>query len=525
MITSLNKMAALVVILVCSINSGFTKDFYIGVYLYDYEMIKAAKSWETEPNKFIEEHLKILKQNGVNVVHLTVQKEDNWVNIFLPLLIKYDIKALLQLDFAYYQAETNWNEELENQLSKKAGEFIEKYSNNPQVIAFSVREEVAQKDIHTLSRYYQKILGYAPNGKFFIVHSSLGAAKDQPVPDPVILGTDRYCFWWEFSAEGYLASPAFSLNWLREQAAEFSQEAAKRGSDFMFVTTQGGYVFATNDPAGMVQNIFKRKTTDENETLVKKILGYAKESKMGWQEFNNPEKKTYVCWKWYRLPQNCMKAAAWGSVMEGAKSFLCWSYSPPTKNFASLNLRDEVIAKLKTSTKTKIEINYYTLAGRPGKPNQQLAEFSDASREIRKYENIITQMSKLPDSPVVTDKKRNIHNRAFSFPGCRGKIIVIHNANVGIWPHNSKYFFDKDDNIKIDSEGNLMDYTPYDKPLEITFTTQSDAHQWAIYNLATGEKIVKENGVYPISIMPGSGQFIYIGYPDEFASLRKLVKP
>lgn len=524
MITSLNKLAALVVILVCFISSGSAKDFYMGVYLYDYEMIKVAKSWDVEPNKFIEEHFKILKQNGVNVVHLTVQKEENWVNIFLPLLIKYDIKALLQLDFAYYKAEINWNEELENQLSKKAGEFIEKYSNNLQVIAFSVREEVAQKDIQTLSRYYQKILGYAHNAKFFIVHSSLGAAKDQPVPDPAILGTDRYCFWWEFSAEGYLASPTFSLNWLREQAAEFYQEAAKRGSDFMFVTTQGGYVFATNHPAGMVQNIFKKKTADENEVLVKKILEYAKENKMGWQEFDNSEKKTYVCWKWYRLPQNCMKAAAWTAVLEGAKSFLCWSYSPPMKDSATLSVKDEVIAKLKTSTKTKIESNYYTLAGRIGKPNPQLAEFAEASHEIRKYENIITQMSKLPDSPVITNKKSNIHNRAFSFPGCRGKIVVIHNANVGTWPYNNKYFFDKDDNVKIDSEGNLMGYAPYNKPLEISFTTQRDDTQLAIYNLANGEKIIKGNGVYQISIMPGSGQFIYIGYSDEFASLRKLVK-
>src|SRR5690606_27544720 len=88
----------------------------------------------------------------------------------------------------------------------------------------------------------------------------------------------------------------------------------------------------------------------------------------------------YLVWKYYRLPPNCMRALAWTSVMEGARLFFVWSYSPPGADRLAMSLED--IAR----QTDRSEFAWVTLAGRPGDPNPQLEEFAQVSREIRAYE-------------------------------------------------------------------------------------------------------------------------------------------
>lgn len=507
----------------CSGLSG--SEFHIGVYLYDYSMTRTAQGYGKDPMQFAEEHFRILSQNGVNTLHLSVNNRDNFEKIFLPLLKKYQMKAILQLDFAYFRSETVWTEANENVRAKEAGQFIAAHQQDPEILGFSVREEVAQKDVHTLARYYQKILEYAPGAKLAIVHSNLGAARDMPVPDPAIFGTDRYAFWWEFSGNGYIASPAFSLNWLREQAANFYQEAAARGSDFIFVVTQGGWVFVTDDLAGTVGRILKNAPSSEKEKFAQRLKEYAVKKQNGWNEFEYEGKKLYTCWKYYRLPANCLKATAWLAVMEGARYFLCWSYSPTPKELSGTTL--ETVARQaweqKRKNKPYTDFGYYTLAGRPGKPNPQLAELAAVAKEIRNFESLIMRMNKLPQSPVTTDNKKKDFNRAFTISGYNGKIIVIHNADVGNWAYDSKYFFDAKDPISIDEEGQLSGYIPNTKPRTIRFKVQLKPGEKVFSFADKAELTAAADNLYSVSILPGSGTLIFVGGNDEFNKLKESV--
>ncbi len=507
----------------CSGLSG--SEFHIGVYLYDYAMTRTAQGYGKDPMQFADEHFRILSRNGVNTLHLTVNNRENFEKIFLPLLKKYQIKAILQLDFSYFKPETAWTEAHENIRAKEAGQFIAVHQQEPAILGFSVREEVAHKDVHALARYYQKILEHAPGAKLAIVHSSLGAARDMPVPDPAILGTDRYAFWWEFSGNGYIASPAFSLNWLREQAANFQQEAAARGSDFIFVVTQGGWVFVTDDLPGTVKRILKNAPDQEKERFVQRLREYAANKQNGWNEFEHEGKKIYTCWKYYRLPENCLKAAAWLAVMEGARYFLCWSYNPMPKELAGTNL--ETVARQvwvqKRKTKPYTDFGYYSLAGRPGKPNPQLAEFAVVAKEIRKFESLIMRMNKLPQSPVTTETKKKDFNRAFAIPGYNGKVIVLHNADIGTWPYDSKYFFDAKETISIDEEGQFSGYIPHTKPRTVRFKVQLQPGEKVFSFVDKAELTTAADKLYAVTVLPGSGTFIFVGKDGEFNKLKELV--
>ncbi|MDD5599844.1 MAG: hypothetical protein PHV82_18015, partial [Victivallaceae bacterium] len=228
----------------------------------------------------------------------------------------------------------------------------------------------------------------------------------------------------------------------------------------------------------------------------------------GWKKFATDKGTRYNVWKYYRLPANCMKASAWGAVMSGARLFFCWSYSPPSKEEAQFTFKS-------TAETDKREIFYMTLAGRAGIPNPQLAEFNEAGKEIRPYENIITEMSKLPQSPVVTGTKQFIFNEAFSLPAFKGKIVVLHNANVGTWPRE----------LKVDDVGNLIGYEAYTQPAIVEFTIANNEETGkAVYDILTGKEIVKNEGKYQVPIMPGSGRLIYIGSAAEAELLHKRVK-
>ncbi len=493
------------------------KPFMMGVYWYDYAQTKPAEEAGMTYFDFFEKHLNILKENGANSLHYAVSFSRNDFDAVLALCDKYDFYLLPQLDFAYFNG--NESDKTLREKAAKAGEFIRKYDGHKRILAWSVREEVPHEKINLLCRYYFMIKEHVPEADFFTLHSNLGAAADQAVPDPVIDGTDRYGFWWEFSGEGYMASPTSSLDWVRKESSQYYAQAAKRGADFWLVVTQGGFIGGSKnagkwcDPTRS-KEITWPKTEDAQKKLCERIRRFAKEGRMGWKEVKTADGTKYNYWKYYRLPRNCMKALAWTGVLEGARLFMCWSYSPPTKEKTATMFSDC----------PENNMTLYTLAGKPGQPNPQLAEFAEASREIKKYERIITRMSKLPESRVETDSKQRFYNRSFSFPRLHGNVIVVHNGNVGTWPGNN-YMLTDDDDIRIDEEGNMIGYKPLTAAMDATLKVTELNPGDKIFDLATGKALSLDGeNSCKVSVEPGSGKLLFLGTEKEFEAVKSLVR-
>ena len=493
-----------------------TTPFYMGAYLYSSPLAKVAKEQNLEYHEFLETHLRILKQHGVNALHMTTGRPEGFSKT-LDLLHRYDMKVIPQLSFAYFNPQ--WSETTLMTRAAKAGQFIQSLIEHPAVLAWSVKEEVAHHDINKLSKYYFMIREHAPEAEFAVIHNNLGAARDQPVPDPVIMGTDRYAFWWELSGGGYLASPASALDWIRNQAAAYHGEAAKRGADFMFVTTAAGY-FRPADKWVDVDRMSYPTTAQEKQELSEKSLRFAEEGRMGWVKVATPTGPHYGVWKYYRMPENCLKASAWTAVLEGARLYFQWLYMPPSRKMLTMDVTQATLNL--NRHKVEEECILWSLAGRPGEANPQLQEFAEVAAEIRQYEHIITRMHKLPDSPVVPQTS-GVFNRAFSFPGIRGKVIVLHNANVGTWPCNSRYMFKDDDQIVIDGKGNLVGYSAFTEPVTAVFQVTEKMAANQVYDLLSGSEIVDKAGAYSVPIGPGGGRFVFIGPEGEMAMLRQRV--
>lgn len=510
------------------------RPFYSGVYLYEYQLARAAEEQGQEYFAFLESHLNILKQKGANAIYLGGTSQGRFAQT-LQSLDKYGMKLIPQLDFAYFQP--NWTDAQLNQYAQIAGQFIAPYQDDPRVLAWSVKEEVNPKDNERLALYFSKILEYAPRAQLNMIDNNLAAAKGRPEPYPPIMGVDRYGFWWEFSGGGYLTSPASALSWTRTQLAMYYDEAARRNADYMVVVTAQGMMMPAianrdmqpGDKAPVVPG-----TPEQRRNYRERVERFASDGRMGWKKFTAPDGTArYNVWKYYRPPVNCMKALAWTSVLEGGKLFFVWSYSPPTQRELALDVKTAAL-----EAKSANEIQSWTLAGRPGKPNPQLTEFGEANQEIRAYERIITRMTKLPASSIHCSQAGIYHN-GFSLPGIEGQIVVIHNANVGAWPPDSGHQyqdsdimedrnlfgswrqFKDDDQVFIDDDGNLVGYIPLKAPLKVGFTLKDappTGHK--VFDVLSGKEIKKGKTGFAVSIKPGSGTLVFVGSPQEARKLR-----
>ena len=495
--------------------------FRIGVYLYENHFDAAAREHGREYADFLDEHLHILRDHGVNTIYLGATTRGHFDD-HLRLAGRHGMKLIPQLDFAYFQPD--WSAEQMAVYARSAGEFIHRYRDDARVLAWSVREEVPHAAVGALARYYATILEHAPGARFNLVHNQIDAARDQPAPHPSIVGTDRYAFWFEVSGGGYLASPAFALDWTRQEAARYFDEAERRGADFMLVVTQGGLlmpqwanqIVADPHAAGVPGNAAER------EQVRRRVLRFAEEGRMGWRTVNlGGGNVRYNFWKYYRLPPNCMRALAWTSVLEGAKLFFVWHYAPPLPSELALGATSAA-----TQPSPKHEFNWITLAGRPGVPNPQLEELGEAAREIRAYERMIVAMRKVGESPVACEQP-GIHHRAFALPETPGHIVVLHNANVGQWPHGSRRMFNEDDDVRIDDAGNLVGYVGFTEPAAVRFTLTPPARQagLGVFDARSGEALAPDaNGVFSTSVDPGSGTLVYVGSAEGSRPVKSHAK-
>ena len=491
----------------------------MGVYIYDYAFRRIAEGYGEDLKSFAEKHFQFLQKNHVNAIHLTVANPNgkDFREIWLPLMKKYGIKAYLQLDFAYFRGgQPSWTEKEENRKAELAVNFIREFQNEPMIMAFSVREEVAQAQVNALARYYAKLQSEVPGFKIVTLHNNLGAAKDHPVPDPTVMGTDRYCFWWEFSGEGYLATPSFALNWLRVEADRYYQEAAKRGADYLWVVTANAFITARTLESW--QEWAKKKPK-----LAAKAEQFSKEKRFGWNEAVINGEPLLWYWKYYRPPVNCTRAMIWTGILEGARCVLFWSYTPVAKELESKSAEESLgilMAKNKASAKPRPIIHYSwsTMAGRAGEANQPMAEFAATAEELRPYSKLICMMTKVPDSPVATDTKKKFYNRAFSISGYKGRVVVLYNANVGAWGANSRAFFSDKDDIRVDVNGDMIGYKPFTAKAEAEFTVKGGGK---VFDFASGQEMKLSGGKGKTGLLPGGGTMLFIGTQQEFDRLKK----
>jgi hypothetical protein len=494
--------------------------------MYDYKMKSSADNLGEDYFSFLEKHLKILQSNNINALYFAVSHSAKTFDKHLALFKTYGIKIIPQLDLYYFLGNES-NEQLLNK-ARSAADFINKYKDRPEIIAWSVKEEVSHKDVNLLANYYSMILKFSPDTKFVKIDNNIGAATDAPMPNPAITGTDRYAFWWEWSGGGYSATPAFSLEWLRGQAKIYSKEAAKRNADFMWVITQGGWTmpgFANRYCRKEIFNEYSKKLPEKLRNkginsieLAEKCLALAETEQRGWAKFNTAKGVRYNVWKYYRLPENCLKATGWTGILEGARLFFCWSYVTDDKK--KLTFESASYSDIQ-------EIGLFTLAGHRNCENPQLKEFGEFGKNIRRYEKIITKMSKLDNTPITTEKNDLFFNAAFKIPNQKGTVIVIHNANVGTWSGGtSKRWLSPKDDFRIDRKGNLIGYHPFTKPRKCNFTVNQEilSSGKKLYNIGTGKMITGSGNQFTVNIMPGSGEFIFIGFPQDAKKILKLMK-
>jgi hypothetical protein len=291
----------------------------------------------------------------------------------------------------------------------------------------------------------------------------------------------------------------------------------------MLVVTQGGMLMPrwANDMIADPHGAGIPGDETEQLALRARVLRYAQQGRMGWREVDGPDgRPRYNFWKYYRLPPNCMKALAWTSVLEGAKLFFVWSYAPPRRSELDLDATSSALRE-----PLQHEVHWMTLAGRPGKANRQLEELAEAAREIRPFERLIVRMRKSPDSPITCDQ-RGVHHRAFSLPGIDGGVVVIHNANVGQWPHGSRHMFRDDDLIAIDDDGNLLGYVPFDEPLPVRLSLKGPAaHRATVFDVLSGRPLSPDpKGMITAAVLPGSAALIYVGRNDDVGKVRALLE-
>ncbi len=474
--------------------------FYMGVYIYEYRIAEVAAEQSQDYNDFLETHLQILQNHNINAIYLGGTSQGRFAEN-LRLFKKYGMYVIPQLDFVYFN--NSWSESTRDSYAQTAANFINSYADESNILAWSVKEEPSTSEIANLADYYSKILTYAPDATLHLLHNDLGAAQNIDPPDPSIVGTDRYSFWWTVSGGGYLASPSFALNWYHGECRSFYETAADRGAAFMLTVTQGGLMMPgfANDLA--------TDPSPSDPALQAKILSWAEDGRMGWKKYTVDSVDYYNVWKYYRLPKNCTKALAWISVLEGAKLFFNWSYVPPTEYIINTDFEQEA-----SKTPPSYYAHWYSLAGLPDTNDIQLEEFAQASEEIRKYERIITRMTKLATCPLTTNDARTYCN-GFSFPELNGRVVVIQNSNVGSWPHNSRHFFNDSDLIYIDDNANFVDYVGFTVPKTVHFSYTNPSDTNDVWDIASGSKILPDGSVFEIGILPGSGVLLFVGPSTE----------
>ncbi len=480
---------------------NFRERFRICVALNDSNLAKSARASLEDTSEFTEEHFALLKKNGVNMVRIDVSNPDRFEKILLPMLKKYDMQVLILLGFAYfgYESET-WSEDVLEKRIQAAVDFVKKHKSNPLILGFALRENTSKDKAKKLNDIYSSILKKVPGVKFYRINSDPEASDKLVSAESSIYGFLRHPFR-RHSLEKDFVNPLQSLKSLREASFRAQMDANEKKDSYLLAISIGGRIVNAD-------RFLKNPQYKDHE---KQIRQYLRSKQFGWQTTKVGNRNISWAWMSYRPPENTIRAIIWSGILTGAKTVLFYSYSP-VHDYNTLTPAETVIKLDKSNGKNYWEYNWFSLAGRPNMPNQNLIELSETMKGISAFSYLIGDMRKCRKTDALwldTDNRESVFSSEFTLPDIKGRIAVLHNGTIGTVRSE----------ITIDESGNLIGFIPEKKMLatEMKSVLPPNMH---IYRLDTGKEVaVSSDKKASLDILPGGGILLFLGTEKDFAEL------
>ena len=498
----------------------------IGTYLYTDRFAAAAKEQNRDLFDVFDEHFKKLADMGVNCIHVTIPDGATF-DRYVQLAKKHNVKLLPELDFVYFRA--NWTDDEMAAHANKAVEFLKTWHATPEVIAWSVKEEPYTEEIEKLDRYFRLIIKGVPEVKFFLVTSGGGwltaNAADLPF---ALVGGDYYYFSWEQGTADkcFTRAPRFALSESRSTTELYRRAAAKFPVHRIHVfgvapctIPERAQGFATGS------TLPESWTADQKAEYIKKVTALAEKRQDGWAVYNDVPGKTgpqYTMWTLYMPPANCIKALIWGSIAEGAKVTMAFSYSPYSKSYNPDSPLDAIINYSHRTERFSMD-----LGGRPDVANVHLEEYAQAVKKVRSFDGILPYLTIQEQSPLVGEPGFDIIARAFKMDGFEGQVLIVHNANVGtiLCPDCKAAEKKSCEHVFIDDLGDLKYYTAQTTANTATLKLGAEWTTKAIYDVSTGRQLKKSTGGFVVDIGPGDAAILYVGNAADAKKISHLYVP
>ena len=410
--------------------------------------------------------LDLTHRHGFNCLYHAIRQDElanGRFDFWLEECAKRDIRLVCQLDFAYLRDTSNVGE-----LVGKTVEFLTRYRDHPVPLAISVKEEPSTALLPTLRAYYAGILKEVPDAVLQLTHAKTDAAALTPEPYPHLMGGDPYPFHWTGWAQGYTATPAYGFDWYRKRCHNFWDAATVRGALYQLTFTSNGLI-RYREESELVD-----RYAEKQPDLLQRIRQWAENGNQSW--FIDPETGLYAVWELHRPPRNATRAMVWIGIMEGAKSLLHWSLSP---SYPPGYVDPDGPPKVEIFTMGGVD-----LAG----DGPELAEYAEAFREIRRFENLVLNMRKdttsLISAPGLLQRMHQLDTGEW--------LAVVVNTRIGSWNKGNTTYFESGDRYRFDDRGRPLDFKPDPGPHTYTVTVPLDLGM--PHDLHTGEKLTRAKG-------------------------------
>ena len=480
----------------CAGQDRFKTDrFLAGFYAYGYMHDRVEKRGGMNYEESVEKLLNLTQRNGFNCLCLSVRRdelENGRFDFWLDECAKRDIRLVCQLEFAYLRDTSDIDD-----LVGKAVGFLKRYQGHPVPLAISVKEEPSAALLPKLRAYYAGILKEVPDAVLQLTHAKTDAAALTPEPYPQLMGGDPYPFHWTSWAQGYTATPAYGFDWYRKRCHNFWEAATVRGALYQLTFTSNGYS-RSFDESEMIE-----RYAEKQPDLLKRIRQWAEDGNQSW--FIDPDTGRYAVWELHRPPKNATRAMVWIGIMEGAKSFLHWSLSP---SYPPDFVEEDGPRKTKYFTMGGVD-----LAG----DGPELAEYAEAFREIRRFEDLVLNMRKdttsLISAPDVMHRMHQLDTGQW--------LAVVVNTRIGSWNEGNTTYLEAGDRYRFDDRGRPLDFKPDPGPHTCTITVPLDLG--VPYDLHNGELLARapgdNEGMYNLELLPGRGRFLFIGASTDLPAV------
>ena len=482
--------------------------FYCGFYTYSLD----------------EETAKKMSEAGFNAAYvvggLRQEKKARWQHTekefigILALAKKYRLKLVVQGqgDLEYLHA-GHTEKAIKELLVPRAVAFLKKYANEPEFIAYCVKEEPRPEMLDKLRLYYTELRKAAPSVPLYIINNRGDSAAQLGEPWPEILGHDSYPFFWGWNTYGHvgLNSPRLAFYWYQRRCSSFEKISREHSRPMVTVFTGqpvwGGVLDLNAKKASRGVRVCK----DEKQLELIKL--FVKQRRAGWKM--NDEGTRIIHPGWYRAPKNCTRAMAWIAVMEGSKMLFHWSWAK------DIEVPEEKLFNRGFALRIS---------------NEQFDEYAQACKTFRQYGQVIMNMRKIDESVVNCSSKFLYHATHTLAP--HGKVLVLVNIDVGTWKGVKssglpgvrdrswkKRVVTKDNFFRVNDNGDLLDYTPETEKQIFTFKIKAKTPEEKLWSIADGKLLTASaDGEYTVAIEPGGGTFIFLGTSDAYSKLRKSLK-